>query len=365
MSFRIVVLLLTAVLFVGIVLSCKKGAVAPTTTGTDTTTTTTTPPVIPDNKDDTLGALQLVFAPDTGIRAGFKPHFSQVVFPTTNDGYLLDDYFFNQVYLRKTTDGGLTWSVNKPLPGANRRIQFMTATNGFSYKPEIPGEILGNTANSGDSWKGWFSSNLTYTIVRKISFLSDTALYFVTLAGEFVKISKPLGSFSVKKVAMVPTTYDCNDLFFTSASEGWVTTGTDFFSGKGGLILHTADGGLNWETQYTGDKENLQGLCFTDNKHGWLPGGKGYLLRTTDGVHWEKVQVQVNTPYPVTPAKLVFTDASTGFMSSGNEFFKTSDGGSTWTRLVKFGKNTIYDFCYNSPGLLRIITNDKLYKLQL
>lgn len=344
---------------------CKKSNANTPVTTTDTTTTTTNPPVVPDNREDTLGALQLVFAPDTGIAAGFKPHFSQVRFPTLNDGYLLDDYFFNQVYLRKTTDGGKTWSVNKRLPGVARRIQFLNAVNGFSYKPEMPGEILGNTANSGDSWKGWFSSNLTYTIVRKISFLSDTALYFVTLAGELVKISKPLGAFSVKKVAMVPTSYDCNDLFFTSNNEGWVTTGTDFFSGKGGLVLHTMDGGLTWDTQYTGNQENLGGLVFTDNKHGWLPAGPNSLLRTTDGLHWEKLPVKVNTPYPVKIGKLQFTDASTGFMSSDNEFFRTSDGGSTWTRLLKFGKNTIYDFCYTSPGLLRIVTNDKLYKLQL
>ncbi len=361
---RAVFFIMFVVLLSGNAWSCKKGAGDVPVPPADSTTTPA-PPVIADNKEDTLGALQLLFAPDTGIRAGFKPHFSQVDFPTANDGYLVDDYFFNQVYLRKTSDGGRSWSVNKAMPGANRRIQFLNATNGFSYKPEIPGEILGKTSNSGDSWTGWFKSDLNYTIVRKISFLSDTALYFVTLAGELMKISRPLGSFSIKKMGTVPTLLDCNDIVFTSNNEGWVSTGPEFFSGKGGLILHTTDAGSNWETQYTGNKESLRGMVFADNKHGWLPASKDSILRTSDGIHWEKIKVKVNTPYPVVIGKLIFSDAANGFMSSGNEFFKTTDGGSNWIRLAKFGKNTIYDFCYNSPGLLRILTGDKLYKLQL
>lgn len=117
---------------------------------------------------------------------------------------------------------------------------------------------------------------------------------------------------------------------FVSPDEGWVAGGKDEMNG--GVILHTSDGGANWEVQL-GDPQSSDrayaDLRFAGPKLGWAvestPGGDHKLLRTTDGQNWVVAGTvgQHRTDYQ-------FTSADVGFYTGGNRIFRTQDGGKQW-----------------------------------
>jgi photosystem II stability/assembly factor-like uncharacterized protein len=117
---------------------------------------------------------------------------------------------------------------------------------------------------------------------------------------------------------------------FVSAEEGWVAGGAT--SMNGGVILHTTDGGMTWETQLgepTSSDRAYDHLRFLDAKTGFAAqstaSGDHRLLRTTDGKTWTPVGGvrEHRTDYQ-------FVSPTVGFMSAGDDIFRTVDAGKKW-----------------------------------
>ena len=173
-----------------------------------------------------------------------------------------------------------------------------------------------------------------------------------------------------------PTLKHLTDASFVSQDEGWVV-------GEDGLIMHTSDGGENWETQHsntyfdfsavffvgedegyaigshhiyytddggenweTQDHPASQGafldVFFINQDTGWVSGRVNTLFKTTDGgENWEKIEV--NLPEPKHFYRLMFTDALHGwiagsqYISSDGFIAVTNDGGYTWTETTPVG----------------------------
>ena len=163
------------------------------------------------------------------------------------------------------------------------------------------------------------------------------------------------------------------DVAFVNATEGFAVGGC-------GTILHTTDGGLNWqnmvnpstallcritaldaehvwvvgidgtilfggantpwELQTSGTLRELRGVSFVNPLRGWVVGGVGTVLMTTDGGEtWSgDDSVQVGS-YPMAEDLLGvhFVDDSTGWAVGGYSYndravvLKTTDGGLTWS----------------------------------
>jgi photosystem II stability/assembly factor-like uncharacterized protein len=120
---------------------------------------------------------------------------------------------------------------------------------------------------------------------------------------------------------------------FVSQDEGWVAGGAT--SMAGGVILHTSDGGMTWETQLgdpTSADRGYDHLRFLDAKTGFAvqstASGEHRLLRTTDGKTWSPIGVvaQHRTDYQ-------FVSPTVGFVSAGNDILRTSDGGKKWASV--------------------------------
>jgi photosystem II stability/assembly factor-like uncharacterized protein len=71
------------------------------------------------------------------------------------------------------------------------------------------------------------------------------------------------------------TALSLNKGFFLNDRTGWVV-------GHNGAIVHTADGGANWQPQPSGANENLIDVFFIDQSRGWAI-SVSRLLATTDG----------------------------------------------------------------------------------
>lgn len=118
------------------------------------------------------------------------------------------------------------------------------------------------------------------------------------------------------------------DVFFANDQVGWIAG-----KGTGGFILHTTDGGQQWEVQLGDPHSNnaeVSSLHFLDAVHGWAVQG-GQLIRTVDGQSWETVgPFAPNNPL----AAYQFTSVQDGFelggYYSGSTIFATHNGGRSW-----------------------------------
>ena len=59
-----------------------------------------------------------------------------------------------------------------------------------------------------------------------------------------------------------PTSKLLNSISFLDSLNGWV-------SGDSGLIIHTSNGGVDWETQYSNDSLNMVNIFFLNDQLGW------------------------------------------------------------------------------------------------
>jgi photosystem II stability/assembly factor-like uncharacterized protein len=119
-----------------------------------------------------------------------------------------------------------------------------------------------------------------------------------------------------------------------------------FAVGASGTILHSGDGGVSWAKQVVQVADemggtraldvNLFGVAAVSATEAFAVGDLGTLLRTRDGSSWEKIALDAsifadeNVPDRILNA-VTFTSPSEGWI--GGEFatlLRTHDGGNTW-----------------------------------
>jgi photosystem II stability/assembly factor-like uncharacterized protein len=103
--------------------------------------------------------------------------------------------------------------------------------------------------------------------------------------------------------------------------------------GNYGTIIHTSDGGKNWEKQESGFEGVLPKAQLINLKTGWICGTEGTILYTTNGgKKW--VRGTTNTDRYI--VDLSFVDDRHGFaVGESMTMLKTVDGGKTWETMIK------------------------------
>ncbi len=130
-------------------------------------------------------------------------------------------------------------------------------------------------------------------------------------------------------------------------------------AGWGGVILHSPDGGRNWELQPTGVSQGLESIYFADLQHGWAVGWVGTILRTTDG---GKTWQQVRSPAAQWSLTFVyFLDASNGWtVGFSGLILRSRDGGRTWEAQPSPVTSTLTSVLFDSQRRGWITTSDGL-----
>jgi photosystem II stability/assembly factor-like uncharacterized protein len=150
------------------------------------------------------------------------------------------------------------------------------------------------------------------------------------------------------------TGYSLNSVFFVDANTGFIVGDTTISMLPFQIILKTTNGGLNWVNQtppFPNNQNALKSVYFVDANTGFACGGGifsnlAFVIKTTNGgVNWATVYNQ--SGYPM--QSIFFLNALTGNGVGGNgrpSFFRTTDGGTTWsnTNLSQNngGLNTLY-----------------------
>jgi len=96
----------------------------------------------------------------------------------------------------------------------------------------------------------------------------------------------------------------------------------------------------DWHPQSSGTTANLNSVYFPVLNTGYIAGGNGTILKTTDGgASWiPKISGTISSLYSV-----YFLNANTGFAVGDNVILKTTDGGNTWSsRSTNFSLKSIY-----------------------
>lgn len=299
-------------------------------------------------------------------------NFDIIQFPTKDTGHITDNYWYNIGRMKTTYDGGKTWSPFIGLPKEANIIKFISGNKGYAFRNSnaSPGQVP--LATTSDGWKtGYyvFNSGLVYTTIEDVSIPSDTAGYLFTRVGQFVKFSNPkLEKIPVFTNYGYKVDHNVHHFCFTDADNGWVITAkTAGLAGdRGSRILNTTDKGMNWKAQLEDESLYLQRIFFSDKDHGWVTTYSSILYRTIDGgKNWIKTDIKKADGSRVQTYKIYFLNANRGFMTSTNEILETLDGGATWKRSCKVGKDAFRDITFTAPNILWANGYKGVYKLIL
>ena len=148
--------------------------------------------------------------------------------------------------------------------------------------------------------------------------------------------------------APVAQRYD--DICFLTPELGWAVN-------SNGQILHTADGGNDWQVQFQvpagASRLWLRSIGFATESRGWVGSSAGeiILLQTSDGgATWTAADLPANAPVKVCGISVV--NESVVCASGTNEptdtprFMKTTDGGRTWTAREMTDHASVLIDCY-------------------
>lgn len=256
---------------------------------------------------------------------------SQIIVPATHDlnsivfvndtlGFIAGGEKYENTEILTTTDGGKTWSRFYLDQDGSKGIYGLTYYHSNVYGVGYDGKFYREQA-PGQGWQivqtpywEWFQS-LTFTQANKgfivsgegyragrlystdsmgyLSLMDTFDFQLVDIRFANTRVGYISGYGSVLKTEDGGNTWILQNVkgdLFRSIS--CVDQNNVWIVGYNGTIIHTSNGGANWEHQRNGDnpllkKYRLRAVAFKDLHTGYAAGDKGILLKTTDGgAHW-------------------------------------------------------------------------------
>ncbi len=152
-------------------------------------------------------------------------------------------------------------------------------------------------------------------------------LTFLLLLMFFISAIYPQNVWNAQNSGVSNVLYEVQ---FVDENSGWIC-------GHGGIILHTSNGGIDWESQSVPPANYYGSIFFIDDQNGWSAGYASRIIHTSDGgTNWSLQ----STPTDYGISDLFFTDGNTGWTVGGKartftdpikEIMHTTDGGNSWS----------------------------------
>ncbi|MCK5856233.1 MAG: PKD domain-containing protein [Bacteroidales bacterium] len=204
---------------------------------------------------------------------------SDIHFPTANDGFAVSD-----TALFVTVTAGSGWAIySVPTIGTTSQangVFFTTASSGVIYgSTNFFNGWIRRTTNGGSSWSSAFTTAAT---INDVFFVSATEGYAVGNAGGIYKTTNSGSSWLMKASGI---TTNLNSVFFVNSNIGYAV-------GENGVIIKTLDGGTTWNSQNTGVSNLLRGVFSASTNVTYVVGDNNKIMKTTTG----GVTLLVNTP---------------------------------------------------------------------
>jgi photosystem II stability/assembly factor-like uncharacterized protein len=144
--------------------------------------------------------------------------------------------------------------------------------------------------------------------------------------------------------------YFISDLFFLNKRLGWAIANDFFFNGT--TILKTTNSGVNWTvSRYPDTTKVLYTIYYLDSLNGFLGGYQGVVLRTSDGGNsWSEMDVDSGTVSYFPIEKFAFFNpqyglACGGIMDVSGVIWISTNFGSSW-KSSPVGPEPLYDILW-------------------
>ena len=255
----------------------------------------------------------------------------------------------------KTTDGGSHWFTINVNPWIYcRSVEFINAqkgfVGGFSMSASVNSNILRKTTDGGSSWTDL--TNLIDTVARQgICGLSIPDSNTIYGSGNFFSDSAYIiksidGGSTWNFIDMKAYATHLIDIYFLNKDTGFVT-GSGLLPLQPAIILYTTNGGQNWSYKFqdslaTGGYagycwkiQHLTGQIYFASIEGSVPAG-GRILKSIDGgMNWNIIYI----PHIIGGGNGIqgvgFIDSLKGWAGGGfAPTYETTDGGLTWDTIA-------------------------------
>ena len=160
-----------------------------------------------------------------------------------------------------------------------------------------------------------------------IAAVSETVVWAVTKEGGVFVTTNGGATWSSRSI---DPTKGKQDIYFRSNLRGWIV-------GSNGDTWRTEDGGNTWVFRNAGTSETLFGVFFLNQNFGYAVGSNGIILRTTNGAAASASDVtwtQLNAGTTIALQSVFVTpDRTIHIVGWGQEYFRSTDEGSTWSSV--------------------------------
>jgi photosystem II stability/assembly factor-like uncharacterized protein len=147
---------------------------------------------------------------------------------------------------------------------------------------------------------------------------------------------------------------DLYRVFFVDAHRGYALGR----SSDSALVFHTTNGGVTWTKQYRAE-ENLYGIYFRNSAEGWIVGGKGTLLRTSDGgENWLKSENLTDHDLLAVTSDVLGEIIIVG---KGGTVLKSRDNGKNWLTCSIPTTSDLVNLASLPSGLLLVLARNGLF----
>jgi photosystem II stability/assembly factor-like uncharacterized protein len=283
------------------------------------------------------------------IELGTDAQFRDIFFLDTQNGWMVGGVGVSVPggIVARTTDGGSTWSYRTGV--IPKRYRTMTIDMNAVHFTDLQNGVVAaeagtiiRTEDGGETWKAAAKKGPVYARNQDVHFVDEMNGWIIGREG--VRRTED-GGWTWVRVDETRK-MDGKTIQFLDLNRGWV-------AGKFGAVYHTEDGGVTWTTVPAygnmeglsgDDKPDFQSLHFVDENHGWIAGYRkefpeleeyhyAVMLHTRDGGrNWERqlegVQVRLRA--------VRFADELRGWtvgydINNGTStVFATEDGGRNW-----------------------------------
>ncbi len=192
--------------------------------------------------------------------------------------------------INRTTNGGISWNVVDSTATVWRRIQMFNATTGYAFGDPVGGFwVLKRTTNGGSTWSDF--------PIRPSSGTGEQGIYNAV---------------------------------------AWIDENLGWFGTSNGTIYRTTDGGTSWMSAVLQPgSSSITALYFNSGSFGLIGCADGSIYRSTNGaVSWAASPT-------VLPSAVIgisgLTNSSECWAASGQNIYRTYDGGQTWFLDQFFG----------------------------
>jgi len=188
-------------------------------------------------------------------------------------------------YLRKTTNGGVTWEkVEFQGIGRERVTRLLFGPDGRAMAFGEGGYFY-RLQEDGLTWKR--SSTAIHFVLLNAALTADAGLGAIVGAGGTILCTEDAGLTWEKSTLIGNTDAKFNAISFAGSKGGWAV-------GNGGTIFRSNAGARLWREQPKVTASNLNDVYFTDASRGWIVGDDGTILRTRDGgASWVEMNSRV------------------------------------------------------------------------